>query len=77
MKLTRAILFFLLISPFCLAEEAPNFDSEPWLRPRSMENFKSLLERSPFSLPTAEENTAIAERFVLTGAATINEMMWV
>jgi hypothetical protein len=38
-----------------------------------MENFKSLLERSPFSLPTAEENTAIAERFVLTGAATINE----
>ena len=74
MKFTRAILFFLLISPFCLAEEAPNFDSEPWLRPRSMENFKSLLERSPFSLPTAEENTAIAERFVLTGAATINEM---
>ena len=73
MKSIRAILIFLLVSRFCVAADTPDFDSEPWLRPRSMENFKSLLERSPFSLPTAEENTAIAERFVLTGAATINE----
>jgi len=49
------------VSRFCVAADTPDFDSEPWLRPRSMENFKSLLERSPFSLPTAEENTAIAE----------------
>ncbi|MFM8982992.1 MAG: hypothetical protein ACKOLA_08815 [Spartobacteria bacterium] len=70
---TRAILFLLLVSQLCPAAEGPDFDSEPWLRPRSMENFKSLLERSPFSLPTAEETTAIAERFELTGAATINE----
>jgi len=73
MKSIRAILIFLLVSRLCVAADTPDFDSEPWLRPRSMENFKSLLERSPFSLPTAEENTAIAERFVLTGAATINE----
>ena len=73
MKSIRAILIFLLVSRLSVAAETPDFDSEPWLRPRSMENFKSLLERSPFSLPTAEENTAIAERFVLTGAATINE----
>jgi len=73
MKSIRAILIVLLLSRLSLAAETPDFDSEPWLRPRSMENFKSLLERSPFSLPTAEENTAIAERFVLTGAATINE----
>ena len=73
MKSIRAILIFLLVSRLSVAAETPDLDSEPWLRPRSMENFKSLLERSPFSLPTAEENTAIAERFVLTGAATINE----
>ncbi len=73
MKSIRAILIFLLVLRLCVAADTPDFDSEPWLRPRSMENFKSLLERSPFSLPTAEENTAIAERFVLTGAATINE----
>ena len=73
MKSIRAILIFLLVSRLCVAADTSDFDSEPWLRPRSMENFKSLLERSPFSLPTAEENTAIAERFVLTGAATINE----
>ena len=73
MKSIRAILIFLLVSRLSVAAETPDLDSEPWLRLRSMENFKSLLERSPFSLPTAEENTAIAERFVLTGAATINE----
>lgn len=73
MKSIRAILIFLLVSRLSVAAETPDLDSEPWLRPRSMENFKSLLERSPFSLPTAEENTAIADRFVLTGAATINE----
>lgn len=72
-KPARTILFFLLVARLCLAAERPDFNSEPWLRPRSIVNFKSLLERSPFSLPTAEENTAIAERFVLTGTATINE----
>jgi hypothetical protein len=36
-------------------------------------NFKSLLDRSPFSLPTAEETASPADRFFLTGVATINE----
>lgn len=38
-----------------------------------MEKFQVLLNRSPFSLPTAEESAPMADRFFLTGAATINE----
>ena len=71
MKSTFAILLFVLVSPFALAADVS--ESEPWKRPRSMENFKSLLERSPFSLPTAEESAPVADRFFLTGVATINE----
>lgn len=44
----------------------------PWLAPRSMDNFRALLDRSPFSLPTAEETAPGEERYFLTGAATIN-----
>jgi len=44
----------------------------PWLAPRSMDNFRTLLDRSPFSLPTAEETAPGEERYFLTGAATIN-----
>lgn len=44
----------------------------PWLEPRSIEKFQSILTRSPFSLPTAEESAPAADRFFLTGAATIN-----
>jgi hypothetical protein len=68
MKSLRAILFFLLASSL-----APAADPEPWLQPRSMDRFKSLLDRSPFSLPTAEESAPAADRFFLTGMATIND----
>lgn len=37
---------------------------------RSIEDFDFLLQRSPFSLPTAEESSPLAERFALTGAAS-------
>lgn len=73
MKFPRAILFLLLVSGFGLAVDVQDSNSEPWLKPRSMENFKSLLERSPFSLPTAEESASAADRFFLTGVATIND----
>ena len=46
---------------------------ELWLQPRSMEKFQVLLDRSPFSLPTAEESAPAAERYSITGAATINQ----
>lgn len=71
MKSLRVFLFLVLVSPLGTAADVSG--SEPWLQPRSMENFKSLLERSPFSLPTAEESTPVADRFFLTGVATINE----
>ena len=47
-------------------------DNAPWMEQRSMEKFQVLLNRSPFSLPTAEESAPMADRFFLTGAATIN-----
>lgn len=34
--------------------------------------FQSLLERSPFSVPTAEESSPLAERFSLTGAVALD-----
>ena len=71
MKSTIAILFLALVSPLVNAADVSG--SEPWLQPRSIENFKSLLERSPFSLPTAEESAPLADRFSLTGVATIDE----
>jgi hypothetical protein len=37
---------------------------------RSIEDFDFLLRQSPFSLPTAEESSPLAERFLLTGAAS-------
>jgi hypothetical protein len=65
-------LFFAFMAPVLLAESPSDIEA-PWLASRSMENFQVLLDRSPFSLPTAEESAPIADRFFLTGAATINE----
>lgn len=67
MKLATAIL--MIVTAPALTQAASD---APWMEQRSMENFQILLNRSPFSLPTAEESTAVADRFFLTGAATIN-----
>lgn len=37
---------------------------------RDISQFEFLFKRSPFSLPTAEEKSPVADRYVLTGAAT-------
>jgi hypothetical protein len=73
MPSVRATFLLLLTLAAPLRADSPDLDAAPWLKPRSLENFKSLLDRSPFSLPTAEETIAAEERFFLTGAATINE----
>ena len=65
------ILFFISIF-LATAASVLAADDAPWLEPRSMEKFQVLLSRSPFSLPTAEESAPVADRFFLTGAATIN-----
>lgn len=43
----------------------------PWEKPRNLEDFQTLLQHSPFSLPTAEESSPLAERYALTGIVTI------
>ena len=47
-------------------------NDEPWAQPRDFARFQFLLDRSPFSLPTAEESSPVAERYTLTGAVSIN-----
>jgi hypothetical protein len=67
MRIPLAILIFSAASALLHAA-----DDAPWMEQRSMEKFQVLLNRSPFSLPTAEESAPIADHFFLTGAATIN-----
>lgn len=58
----------LLILASCLTVA---YALEPWEKPRALKDFPSLLGRSPFSLPTAEEKAAPEDRFHLAGAATM------
>jgi hypothetical protein len=48
-------------------------DPSPWEKPRSLESFRKLLDHSPFSLPTAEESSPLADRFAITGIITEGE----
>ena len=57
----------------CALASLPASEDAPWLKERSMSDFQVLVSRSPFSLPTAEESAPMAERFFLTGSATIND----
>lgn len=44
----------------------------PWTEPRELSRFQFLLDRSPFSLPTAEESSPLADRYTLTGAVAFD-----
>ncbi len=44
-------------------------DPAPEPAERTMASFEFLFARSPFSLPTAEESSPLADRYALTGAA--------
>lgn len=70
MKLPLALILVAATGTLSLASDQAD---ALWLQPRSMEKFQILLDRSPFSLPTAEESAPMAERFSITGSATINE----
>ncbi len=70
MKNTLTIVLVAVI--LCAARAAANEDVEPWAAPRELSAFQSLLDRSPFSLPTAEESSPLAERYALTGAVAID-----
>jgi len=43
----------------------------PWEKPRDLSAFNSLLQHSPFSLPTAEESSPLSDRYALTGIVSI------
>lgn len=47
-------------------------NEDPWVLPRDLAQFQFLLDRSPFSLPTAEESSPLADRYTLTGVASID-----
>ncbi|MEY2907058.1 MAG: hypothetical protein RLZZ408_1529 [Verrucomicrobiota bacterium] len=53
------------------AVTASDSQSEAWEKPRELEAFRKLIARSPFSLPTAEESSPLAERYAMTGIITI------
>ena len=67
MTFLQKALVFSLIS---VAVMARNEDS--WAQPREISRFQFLMDRSPFSLPTAEETSPLADRYTLTGAASLN-----
>jgi len=67
------IRFSALLALSAVLHAETDAPAAPWLAPRSMDNFRALLDRSPFSLPTAEETAPGEERYFLTGAATIND----
>jgi len=46
-------------------------EPSPWEKKRSLDDFRKLLERSPFSLPTAEATSPLADRYAMTGVVTI------
>jgi len=72
MKSQRILLSAAAFASISAHAADPENPAAPWLASRSMDNFRVLLDRSPFSLPTAEEAAPGAERFFLTGAAAIN-----
>jgi hypothetical protein len=65
-RLSQAI-FCALVATSAVAQT-----DAPWAMPREISMFQSLLERSPFSVPTAEESSPLAERFSLTGAVALD-----
>ena len=63
-----------ILTAKALAESSP-LPTSPllaaWEKPRTLSDFQPLLHHSPFSLPTAEESSPLADRYALTGIVTI------
>jgi len=65
--LSKAILLALVTAATAISQP-----EAPWAMPREISSFQALLDRSPFSVPTAEESSPLAERFALTGAVALD-----
>ena len=63
-SLKKALLFSLVLGSVTARSD------DPWALPRDLSQFQFLLDRSPFSLPTAEESSPLADRYTLTGAVS-------
>jgi hypothetical protein len=66
----RGILLTALICMPCLASSRALAD-EAWKQPRELDAFAKLIAHSPFSLPTLEESSPLAERYAMTGIITL------
>lgn len=62
----------LLVGDHSFAATSTSSVQASWEKPRSLSNFQSLLDHSPFCLPTAEESSPLADRYALTGIVTIS-----
>ena len=76
MGMKGLLLFSSLALPLMAASEtlgsAADLARNAWERPRDLSSFQQLLKHSPFSLPTAEESSPLADRYAMTGIVTIN-----
>ena len=79
MKRANAIVrhSFFAVIPACtlslsaLCASTPSVSQSSWEKSRMISDFQNLLKHSPFSLPTAEEGSPLAERYAMTGIISI------
>lgn len=70
--LKKYFLFSLLLLLIPTAGALPAEPVPPWMRPRELSSFQTLMQHSPFSLATAEDSSPISERYMLTGIITLD-----
>lgn len=63
----------LLTAWLCLSCAASSraLAADAWKQPREPDTFAKLIAHSPFSLPTQEESSPLAERYAMTGVITL------
>ena len=71
MLMRRGLLALVWCAAWMHGENANADSLTPWETPRDLSTFRSLLNHSPFSLPTAEESSPLSDRFAMTGIATV------
>jgi len=70
-----SLAFIICLSSLFASETSVTItgpNDHPWEKSRDLKSFQTLLKHSPFSLPTAEESSPLADRYALTGIVTIN-----
>ncbi len=60
-----------IASPVELEKDSSKL-TPPWMKPRELSRFQTLLQHSPFSLATAEDVSPLSERYMLTGVISLD-----